>query len=109
MKKVNKCDPQPRVVSCGILRELYVSEGLSISHVIVSSETKEHMHRKMEEVYYVERGEGEVIIDNEVVEVRGGDLIAIPKNTWHRIKPYGTMEILVITHPKFDENDVVER
>ncbi len=106
--KINKYEPTPKMVSCGLLRELYASENLGIYHVIVEGETEKHKHRRMEEVYYVEKGEGEVVIEEERIKVKEGDLIHIPKDAWHYLKvEKGKMEILVITHPKFDESDVI--
>ena len=109
IKKINKRDIEPKETSCGLLRELYASENLSIAHDIVLQDAKKHMHKKMEEIYYVEKGEGELVIGNEVLKIKEGDLIPIPKNTWHYLRRIKNkpLEVLVITYPKFDPKDVI--
>jgi mannose-6-phosphate isomerase-like protein (cupin superfamily) len=107
--EVNKSEIKPKEDPCGLLRELYNSENLSIAHVIVQNESKKHMHKKMEEVYYVEKSEGELIIGDKILHIKEGDLIPIPKNTWHFLRKlkHKPLEILVITHPRFDPNDLI--
>ncbi len=63
----------------------------------------------MEEVYYVERGNGQLIVDDEVIELKEGDLISIQQNSWHYLKNLGKkpLEITVTNSPPFDRNDVI--
>lgn len=108
-EKINKQDVKPKEGPCGLLRELYNSENLSIAHLIVLGEARKHMHKKMEEVYYIEKGVGKLVIDGKVLDIRRGDVVSIPKNTWHHLKKSGErpLEVLVITSPRFDLNDVI--
>lgn len=107
--KINKYDVKPKEDPCGLLRELYASENLSIAHDIVLRDAKKHMHRKMEEIYYVEKGEGKLVVGNTVLDIKEGDLIPIPKNTWHYLRKIKnkSLEVLVITHPKYDPEDMI--
>jgi len=107
--KVSKSEIKPKRYSCGLLRELYSSENLSIAHNTVLGEARKHMHKKMEEIYYVEKGEGELVIEDEVLNIREGDLIPIPKNSWHYLKKIEgkPLEVLVITYPRYDPNDLI--
>ena len=109
VKKINKNDIEPKTDPCGQLRELYNSENLSIAHDIVTGTSGKHMHKKMEEVYYIERGEGQLIIGDEVLDIREGDIIPIPKNTWHYLKKIedNPLEVLVVTYPKYDPDDLI--
>ena len=109
VEKINKYEIKPKEDPCGLLRELYNSENLSIAHDTVLGEVRKHMHRKMEEVYYVEKGEGELVIDDKVLSIREGDIIPIPKGSWHYLKKLEgkPLEVLVITHPRYDPNDLI--
>ena len=106
---ISKNKVQPHVDPCGLLRELYSSRNISIAHDTVIGEARPHMHNVMEEVYYVTKGRGEVVIGEEVFSIRKGDTIPIPKDTWHYLKPMqnNPLEVLVITHPKYDPNDLI--
>jgi len=106
-KKINKRYVPPKELDCGLIRELYGSKNLSIAYNVVHGETKRH-RQNLEKIYYVERGSGEVIIDDEVTEIVEGDLIEIPKNSWHHLKRKGkTLEVLVITCPNHSEEEVI--
>jgi len=109
IKKVNKKDIKPKEDPCGLLRELYNSDNLSISHDVVIGTAGKHMHKKMEEVYYVERGEGQLVIGDEVLDIKEGDIVSIPKNTWHFLKKLEDkpLEVLVVTYPKYDPDDLI--
>lgn len=109
LEKISKYDVKPIEDPCGLLRELYKSENLSIAHVVVLGDARKHMHKEMEEVYYVEKGEGQLVIGDKVLDIRQGDTIPIPKNTWHCLKKLEgkELEVLVITYPKYDHDDLI--
>ena len=107
----HKDDVKPIDDPCGELRELYQSDTLGIAHVIFSpkSEAKLHLHRVMEEVYYITKGKGKIVIGDKEHDIREGDTVAIPKNVPHKaINPNDeVMEALVVTHPKFMPEDLI--
>ena len=106
MHIIKKENVSPIDSACGELRELYSSGNIDISHNIVTKDAKKHMHKKMEEVYYITKGEGIVVIGEEEFEVCEGDTIPIPKNTWHQLKLKSEpFELIIVIHPKFDETD----
>lgn len=109
IEKISKSEVKPIESSCGLLRELYNSKDLSISHNIVSEKPRKHLHKKMEEIYYIEKGRGKVIIDEEILDVKKGDLVRVPKGAWHCLKKIGrgSLEVLVINNPKYDSTDVI--
>ena len=41
-----------------------------------------HTHREQEEVYVVLRGSGRIKIDDEIVELREGDLVRVAPGAW---------------------------
>lgn len=108
MKIIRKTDVPSIEDPCGQLKELYNSNNISIAHVVVSKISKKHKHNKLEEVYFITRGTGIVGIGNKEAEVKTGDTIPIPKNTWHYLKPKGKpFELLAITNPKYDPKDMI--
>ncbi len=111
MTIIHKDNITPIEDPCGELRELYHSANMSIAHDTVIADAREHMHRVMEEIYYVTEGEGQISIADETYDVKKGDLVPIPKNTWHYLKklPDKQFEVLVITHPKYMAEDMIFR
>lgn len=106
--KVNKDDIPPQDDACGLIRPLYNSKYLTLAHVEVTHDARSHLHKELEEIYYVTKGEGEVIIGNKVLKVREGDLIPIPKNTYHQLRKTSPepFEIIFVTYPAFTLKDV---
>ena len=109
IKKISKYEVKPVQDPCGLLRELYSSDHLSIAHDTVVGDAKKHTHKVMEEIYYVEDGEGQLLIDKEILDIKKGDLIPIPKNTVHALKKLKDTElqVLVVTYPKYDPHDLI--
>jgi mannose-6-phosphate isomerase-like protein (cupin superfamily) len=93
---------------CGITRTLYSSSNITLAHVEIIGDAKAHMHKKMEEIYYVTKGEGQLVIGDTVLDIKEGDVIPIPLNTYHQLKKVANkpFEIIFITYPKFTLSDV---
>jgi quercetin dioxygenase-like cupin family protein len=69
------------------------AKNMFVGYTIVwpGCETKPaHSHQEMEEVYYVTRGKGAIVIDGEEREVAAGDVIYIPFGSTHLAKNRGT-------------------
>ena len=96
---------------CGTIKELYSSTNLSLSIATITGKSTPHMHKKMEEIYFVLKGRGEIFIGNESATIKEGDLVAIPKNKFHYVQTEKgeSIEVIVATHPGFDPNDVIEK
>ncbi|MBI4019940.1 MAG: cupin domain-containing protein [Candidatus Aenigmarchaeota archaeon] len=107
--KVRFIDVKPLEDACGLLRELYHSDNMSIAHVEVIRDARKHKHLKMEEVYYVNKGIGQLYLGGKVLGIEEGDTIPIPKGTWHYLKKFRDikLEVLAITHPRYDPEDVI--
>ena len=63
-------------------------------------------------IYYIVKGEGTFVLNDEKIEVKATDLIVIPPNT--RIHYFGTMDMVLTVSPAFKpENErevrIVER
>jgi mannose-6-phosphate isomerase-like protein (cupin superfamily) len=107
-QKINKDEIVPKDDACGAIRELYRSPNLTMAHVEITGDAKSHLHKQMEEIYYVTKGEGELVIGDKVLKIREGDLIPIPKNTYHQLRKTNEapFEIIFVTYPAFDMKDV---
>jgi len=75
---------------------------IQISLVTVGSGQPIHAHGP-EQCYYVVKGKGLVIIENETREVSSGDAVYIPPNKKHGIKNIGdeSLEYLTANSPVF--------
>ena len=75
----------------------------------IKKEVKTHKHLDHVEHVLVLEGEGKMILDKEEFVVRPGDLIFIPKNTFHSVKTTSTIPLKVVSFqaPFFDGKDRV--
>ncbi len=95
--------------ACGKLQELYSSDNMSIAYAIITSTARPHMHKKMEEVYSIEKGIGICHIGDASFDVKPGDIIPLPKNEFHYLESIAgeePLEVFVVTYPKYDTADV---
>lgn len=95
--------------TCGTIKELYKSEGMSLAYATVEGKAKSHKHNVMEEVYFVVKGQGYLTVDSNKHKIEEGDLVSIPKGSWHFLESEkeNALEVLVATHPKFNLEDVI--
>jgi mannose-6-phosphate isomerase-like protein (cupin superfamily) len=70
----------------------------------VIDDSKEHYHRGMTELYYVLRGEGEMVLDGESTPIHEGDLVLIPPGVRHTSE--GEMEVLIFGVPPQEDTDI---
>jgi quercetin dioxygenase-like cupin family protein len=77
---------------------------IQISEIPAGSEQPVHNHDP-EQCYYIIRGKGLMIIEDETKEVHAGDAVYIPSNKNHGIKNLGdgVLEYLTANSPKFEE------
>lgn len=77
---------------------------VQISEVPVGSEQPLH-HHEPEQCYYIIKGKGLMIIEDESKEVVAGDAVYIPSNFKHGIKNIGddVLEYLTANSPVFNE------
>lgn len=112
MKITSEKDVKPIEDVCGPLKELYQSQNLSLATIVINPghNAGSHKHTYLEEVYFVRKGKGLIWIGDDSCKIKKGDSFAIPLNTFHHLEnPYkkGNLEILVITYPKFTQDDVI--
>jgi len=88
-------------------RPLY-SDSLASSFVIfVKKEVKEHKHETHAEHVIVLEGEAIMKIDSSSFKIKKGDVIFVPKNTWHYVKVVSKtpLKVLSLQAPNFDGKD----
>ena len=80
------------------------SISIQISEIPIGSEQPVHNHDP-EQCYYIIKGKGLVIIEDETSEVSAGDAVYIPSNKKHGIKNLGddVLEYLTANSPVFNE------
>ena len=84
-------------------------QSLAEARLAVGHHTREHYHRKTEEIYYITAGHGRMRIDNEIREVGPGDAIAIPPGAKHQLWNTGqeTLRLLCCCAPPYEHDDTV--
>ena len=103
-------DLQPTEAFDNIHVQKIDTDSLSTTFAIwVKLKVKMHKHvNHMENVYIVE-GNGAFTVSDSTYEVKKGDLIVIPKNTWHgvTISSKNPMKVISIQSPEFKGLDRV--
>lgn len=61
------------------------SGALQVGYVIVypGCRTNGHTHEDKEEIYYITRGKGTMVVGEEEYEVKSGDTFCVPPKTFH--------------------------
>ena len=75
--------------------------------VWVKKSVRLHKHVQHVENVYISEGNGEFQLGDSTYKVKSGDLIIIPKNTWHGVvvKSKEPMKVISIQSPEFTGND----
>ena len=87
-----------------------VTDSLSTTFAIwVKLKVKVHKHVNHIENLYILEGNGEFIVSDSTYKVKEGDLIVIPKNTWHgvNVSSKNPMKVISIQSPEFKGLDRV--
>jgi mannose-6-phosphate isomerase-like protein (cupin superfamily) len=87
------------------------SDSVATSNVIwIKKDVRPHYHNSHTEQAYVIEGTGKMLLGNQIIDVRPGDLITIPKGTIHalRVTSSTPMKVLTIHSPSFDGSDRVQ-
>ena len=62
------------------------------------------MHEKDEEVFFVHKGKGIVILDDKRITVDEGSVVYIPPGTWHGFKAGDDMQLVWLISPPILSN-----
>ena len=55
-----------------------------------------HKHLNNDELIFIHKGEGTFTLGEEIMEVKAGDVIFVPKDTWHGLDNTGKENLLMI-------------
>lgn len=86
------------------------SDSLSSTFVIwIKQKVRLHKHVYHKENVIIQEGSGQFQLRDSIYNVSAGDIIIIPKNTWHgvTINSKEIMKVISIQSPKFLGNDRV--
>ena len=91
------------------LRKLNSDSLVSSFVIFVKKEVKEHKHVTHSEHVYILDGEGEMTVGEKKFKLKKGDMIFIPKNTFHSLKVTSATpaKVLSVQSPMFDGKDRV--
>ena len=85
------------------------NQSLAEARIAPGQSTQEHFHRVTEEIYYITHGSGRMRIEDETLDVKVGDSIAIPPGKRHKIWNTGseTLRLLCCCAPAYEHEDTV--
>jgi mannose-6-phosphate isomerase-like protein (cupin superfamily) len=85
------------------------NQSLAEARLAPGTSTQEHYHLKTEEIYYITHGVGQIRIDGEIRDVRGGDAIAILPGQKHKLWNTGSdiLRLLCCCAPGYEHEDTV--
>ena len=99
---------EPWAETCGQIRPLIEERdgaAAEVHHVEIDH-AKLHYHEKTDEIYYVIDGEGTMVLDDEVIELRKGVVVYVPRGVRH--KAVGRPTVLTVCIPRGVLHDVHE-
>ncbi len=98
----------PWAETCGQIRPLVEeADGAAAEiHHVEIQDAKLHYHERTDEFYYVIRGNGTMVLDDEEIELHEGVVVYVPRGTRH--KAVGRLTILTVCIPPGVLNDIHE-
>jgi mannose-6-phosphate isomerase-like protein (cupin superfamily) len=101
-------DVTPWAETCGQIRPLIEAsdEAATEVHHVEIDHAKLHYHAQTDEVYYIIRGQGTMILDDDEIEVHEGVVVYVPRGVKH--KAVGKLTVLTVCIPRGVLGDVHE-
>jgi mannose-6-phosphate isomerase-like protein (cupin superfamily) len=99
---------EPWAETCGQIRPLieeHDGAAAEVHHVEIH-DAKLHYHERTDEVYYVIRGQGTMVLDDEMIELHEGVVVYVPRGVKH--KAVGGLTVLTVCIPRGVLHDVHE-
>lgn len=91
--------------------EIHGNRCQSLAEAVVApgQQTMTHKHMASEEIYYFTSGSGCMFVGQEHREVRAGDTVAIPAETYHSVRNTGDTDLVIICActPPYSHADTV--
>src|SRR4051812_20060894 len=106
--RLDPAEVEPWAETCGQIRPLIVeADGAAAEvHHVEIQDAKLHFHEKTDEIYHVIDGEGTMLLDDEVIELRKGVVVYVPRGVRH--KAVGRLTVLTVCIPRGVLHDVHE-
>jgi mannose-6-phosphate isomerase-like protein (cupin superfamily) len=85
------------------------NQSLAEARLPIGAATQEHYHSRTEEIYFITHGSGRIKIEDEFVDVKAGDAIAIPPGKKHKLWNTGneTLRLLCCCAPCYEHSDTI--
>jgi mannose-6-phosphate isomerase-like protein (cupin superfamily) len=98
----------PWAETCGQIRPLIEAKDLAAAevHHVEIDNARLHYHAKTDEVYYVIRGQGTMVLDDERIELHEGVVVSVPRGVRH--KAIGKLTVLTVCIPRGVLDDIHE-
>lgn len=82
---------------------------LIVSKVILHTgkQTVGHTHKGVEEVYFFQHGEGQMIVGDKTHDVRGGDIVTVEDGLFHRVINGGIADLVWVSVYNASSNKTV--
>jgi mannose-6-phosphate isomerase-like protein (cupin superfamily) len=89
------------------IRELHHTDEQSLAEATLEpgQATERHYHARMEEIYFVLAGEGEMEVDGERRRIAAGDAVLIPAGARHQIRADVRLHFLCCCAPPYSHDD----
>ena len=99
---------EPWAETCGQIRPLIEeADGAAAEvHHVEIDHARLHYHEKTDEIYHVIDGEGTMLLNDEVIELRKGVVVYVPRGVRH--KAVGRLTVLTVCIPRGVLHDVHE-
>lgn len=91
---------------CGTTRRAFVKSegGTATTHLVdISADSRVHYHKRLTEIYVILEGEGQMQLDDDIVQVSPMTTVMIQPECRHRA--IGQLKVLVIAIPAFNPDD----
>lgn len=91
------------------LKKLYSSKDASSFLIWVKDEVPPHYHETHTEHVYVIEGTGIMLLNDEILHIKPGDIITLPPGTIHAVQRTGStpLKVLSVQSPEFKGEDRV--
>jgi len=85
------------------------NQSLAEARLPAGGSTKEHYHKRTEEIYYITHGSGRIRIDDQERDLKTGHAVAIPPGSKHKLWNTGTetLRLLCCCAPAYEDSDTV--
>lgn len=104
LENLNEIAPVP--CPCGESQRAFAGspDKLATFHkVVISKNSRKHYHKNMTEIYHVLEGEGQLELDDDLIELKPGVTVMIKPGCRHRA--IGELTLINVAIPAFDPSD----